>query len=83
LFFHLRILMIIGNGAGLDYLVDVLVNLDLDVVEFLRRFQYGLYVIIFTRYCLLKFVLLDSFYHEKVEVTHVNHLLTCIILFFS
>jgi hypothetical protein len=65
LFFHLRILMIIGNGAGFDYLVDVLVNLDLNVVKPLRRFQYGLYMIIFTRYCLLKFVLLDSFYHEK------------------
>jgi hypothetical protein len=58
--------MIVGNGARFDYLVDVLVNLDLDVVKFLRRFQYGLYVIIFTRYCLLKFVLLDLFYHEKV-----------------
>ncbi len=60
--------MIIGNGAGFDYSMDVLVNLDLDVIKFLRRFQYGLYVIIFTRYCLLKFVLLDSFYREKVEV---------------
>ncbi len=58
--------MIIGNGAGFDYLVDLLVNLDLDVVKFLRRFQYGLYVTIFTRYCLLKFMLLDSFYREKV-----------------
>ncbi len=59
--------MIIGNCAEFDYSVDVLVNLDLNVVEFLRRFQYGLYVIIFTRYCLLKFVLLDSFYREKVN----------------
>jgi hypothetical protein len=58
--------MIIGNGAGFDYLVDLLVNLDLDVVKFLRRFQYGLYVTIFTTYCLLKFMLLDSFYREKV-----------------
>ncbi len=58
--------MIVGDGAGFDYSVDVLVNLDLNVVEFLRRFQYGLYLIIFTRYCLLKFVLLDSFYREKV-----------------
>jgi hypothetical protein len=66
LFSRLRILMIIGDGAGLDYLVGVLVNLDLDVVEFLHRFQYGLYVIIFTRYCLLKFVLLDLFYREEV-----------------
>ncbi len=63
----LRILMIIGNGAGFNYLVDVLVNLDLNVIEFLRRFQYGLYVIMFTRYCLLKFVLLDLFYQEKVK----------------
>jgi hypothetical protein len=68
LFFRLRILMIVGDGAGFDYLVDVLVNLDLNVIEFLRRFQYGLYVIIFTRYCLLKFVLLDLFYHEKVII---------------
>ncbi len=66
MFSRLRILMIIGDGAGLDYLVGVLVNLDLDVVEFLHRFQYGLYVIIFTRYCLLKFVLLDLFYREEV-----------------
>jgi hypothetical protein len=58
--------MIIGDGAGFDYLVDVLVNLDLGVIKFLRRFQYGLYVIIFTRYCLLKFMLLDLFYREKV-----------------
>jgi hypothetical protein len=58
--------MIVGDGAGFDYSVDVLVNSDLDVIEFLRRFQYGLYVIIFTRYCLLKFVLLDSFYCETV-----------------
>jgi hypothetical protein len=58
--------MILGNGAGFDYLVDVLVNLDLNVVEFLCRIKYGLYMIIFTRYCLLKFVLLDLFYHEKV-----------------
>ena len=64
--------MIVSNGAGFNYLVDVLGNLDLNVIEFLHRFQYGLYVIIFTRYCLLKFVLLDSFYHEKVycESTH-------------
>jgi hypothetical protein len=59
--------MIVGNGAGSDYSVDALVNLDLNVIEFLRRFQYGLYVIISTRYCLLKFVLLDLFYHEKVN----------------
>ncbi len=59
--------MIVGNGAGFDYLVDVLVNLDVDVIDFLHRFQYGLYVIIFTRYCLLKFVLLDLFYREKVK----------------
>jgi hypothetical protein len=61
--------VIVSNGAGFNYLVDVLVNLDLNVVEFLCRFQYGLYVIIFTRYCLLKFVLLDSFYREKVVGT--------------
>ncbi len=60
--------MIVSNGAGFDYSVDVLVNLDLDVIEFLHRFQYGLYMIIFTRYCLLKFVLLDLFYHEKVYI---------------
>ena len=64
--------MIIGNGVGFDYLVDVLVNLDLDVVEFLCKFQYGLYMIIFTRYCLLKFVLLDSFYHEKVAMVTLH-----------
>jgi hypothetical protein len=58
--------MIVGDGARFDYLVDVLVNLDLNVVEFLHRFQYGLYAIIVTRYCLLKFVLLDLFYREKV-----------------
>jgi hypothetical protein len=61
--------MIIGNGAGFNYLVDVLVNLDLNVVKFLLRFQYGLYVTTFTRYGLLKFVLLDSFYREKVYVS--------------
>jgi hypothetical protein len=60
--------MIVGDGAGFDYSVDVLVNLDLDVIKFPCRFQYGLYMIIFTRYCLLKFVLLDSFYHEKVNI---------------
>ena len=59
--------MIVGDGAGFDYSVDVLVNLDLDVIKLLCRFQYGLYVIIFTRYCLLKFVLRDSFYREKVK----------------
>ncbi len=59
--------MIVGDGTWFDYSVDVLVNLDLNVVEFLCRFQYGLYVIIFTRYFLLKFMLLDSFYHEKVK----------------
>ncbi len=58
--------MIVGNGAGFDYLVNVLVNLDLNVIKFLCRFQYGLYVIIFTRYCLLKFMLLDLFYCEKL-----------------
>jgi hypothetical protein len=58
--------MILGNGAGFDYLVDVLVNLDLNVVKFLCRIKYGLYMIFFTRYCLLKFMLLDLFYHEKV-----------------
>jgi hypothetical protein len=59
--------MIIGDGAEFNYLVDVLVNLDLDVIKLIRRFQYGLYVIFFTRYCLLRFVLLDSFYRKKVE----------------
>ncbi len=59
--------MIIGNGARFDYSVDVLVNLDLNVVKFLLRFQYGLYVIIFTGYRLLKFMLLDSFYRKKVH----------------
>ncbi len=67
MFFRLRILMIVGDSAKFNYLVDVLVNLDLNVAEFLHRFQYGLYVTIFTRYCLLKFVLLDLFYHEKVH----------------
>jgi hypothetical protein len=62
--------MIVGDGAGFNYSVDVLVNLDLNVVEFLRRFRYDLYVIIISRYCLLKFVLLDSFYREKVGPTH-------------
>jgi hypothetical protein len=38
--------MIVGDGAGFDYLVYVLVNLNLNVVKFLHRFQYGLYVII-------------------------------------
>jgi hypothetical protein len=60
--------MIVSDGAGFNYLVDVLVNLDLDVVKFLRRFQYGLYVIIFTRYCVLKFMLLEPFYREKVVI---------------
>jgi hypothetical protein len=58
--------MIAGNGAKFNYFMDVLVDLDLDFVEFLRRFQYGFYVILFTGYFLLKFVLLDSFYSRKV-----------------
>ena len=58
--------MIVGDGAKLDYLVDIVLDLVLDVVEFLCIFQYGLYVNIFTSSCLLKIVLLDSFYHEKV-----------------
>ncbi len=41
--------MIIGNGAGFDYLVDVVLDVVLNIVEFLHSFQYGLYVIIFTR----------------------------------
>jgi hypothetical protein len=73
--------MIVGDGAGFDYPVDVLVNLDLDVVEFLRRFLYGLYVIIFTRYCLLKFVLLDSFYCEKVQ--HIKHIICFLAQLFN
>ena len=62
--------MIVGDGAGFDYLVDVVLVLDviLDVVKFLRSFQYGLYVIIFTSQCLLQIVLLNSFYHEKVKL---------------
>ncbi len=55
-----------------------MVNLDLDVIAFLCRFQYGLYVIIFTRYCLLKFVLLDSFYHKKVIHISFDRELLCI-----
>jgi hypothetical protein len=52
--------MIVGDGARFDYLVDVLVNLDLDVVKFLCRFQYGLYVIIF---------LLDTVYLNSCFLT--------------
>jgi hypothetical protein len=40
--------MIVGNGAEFDYLVGVGLDLVLDVVEFLHRFHYGLYVSIFT-----------------------------------
>jgi hypothetical protein len=40
--------MIVGNGAGFDYLVDVVLDVVFDVVKFLRSFRYGLYVIIFT-----------------------------------
>jgi hypothetical protein len=40
--------MIVSDGAGFDYLVDVVMDVDLDVVEFLRSFQYGHYVILFT-----------------------------------
>jgi hypothetical protein len=40
--------MIVGNGAGFNYLVNVVLDVVLDVVEFLRSFQYGLYMIIFT-----------------------------------
>jgi hypothetical protein len=40
--------MIIGDGAEYDYLVGVVLDLVLDVVEVLHRFQYGLYASIFT-----------------------------------
>jgi hypothetical protein len=40
--------MIVPNGAGFDCLVDVVLDVVFDVVEFLRSFQYGCYVIIFT-----------------------------------
>ena len=40
--------MIVGYGAGFDYLVNVVLDVVLDVVKFLRGFQYGLYMIIFT-----------------------------------
>jgi hypothetical protein len=40
--------MIVGNGAEFDYLVGVVLDLVLDVVEVLGRFQYGLYMSIFT-----------------------------------
>ncbi len=40
--------MIAGDGAKFNYLMDVLVDLDLNFIEFLRRFQYGFYVILFT-----------------------------------
>ncbi len=58
--------MIAGNGAEFNYLMDVLVDLDLDFIKFLRGFQYGFYVILFIGYFFLKFVLLDSFYSRKV-----------------
>jgi hypothetical protein len=32
--------MIVGDGAKLDHLVDIVLDLVLDVVEFLRIFQY-------------------------------------------
>jgi hypothetical protein len=65
----LRILIITGNGAEVNYLMDMLVDLVLGVVKFLRRFQYGFYEIFFTGYFFLEFVLLDSFYLEKVQDT--------------
>jgi hypothetical protein len=40
--------MIVGDGAGFDYLVNVVLDVVFDVVKFLRSFQYGIYVIIFT-----------------------------------
>jgi hypothetical protein len=40
--------MIVGYGAEFNYLVGVVLDLVLDVVEVLRRLQYGLYVSIFT-----------------------------------
>jgi hypothetical protein len=40
--------MIVSDGAGFDYLMGMVLDGVLDFVEFLRSFQYGLYVIIFT-----------------------------------
>ncbi len=40
--------MIVVGGVDFDYLVDGVLGLDLNVVEVLRSFQYGLYVNIFT-----------------------------------
>jgi hypothetical protein len=36
------------HHTGFDYLIDVVMDVDLDVVKFLHSFQYGLFVIIFT-----------------------------------
>ena len=66
--------MIVGDGAGFDYSVDVLVNLDLDIVEFLRRFQYGLYVIIFIRYCYLNLCFLT---HSTMKKSPPNQVGCC------
>jgi len=46
--------MIVGDGARFNYLVDVVLDVILDVVKFLRSFQYGLYAIIITSQCLLQ-----------------------------
>ncbi len=40
--------MIIGDGAKFDYLMNMVLDVVLNFVKFLRSFQYGLYVIIFT-----------------------------------
>jgi hypothetical protein len=40
--------MILGDGAEFNYLVGVRLDLVLNVVKFLRRFHYGLYMRIFT-----------------------------------
>ncbi len=40
--------MIVGNGAKFDYLMDMVLDVVLNFVEFLHSFQYDLYVIIFT-----------------------------------
>ncbi len=40
--------MIVGDGAEFDYLMDMVLDVIFDFVEFLRSFQYGLYVIIYT-----------------------------------
>ncbi len=48
MFSRLRVLIITGDGAEVDYLMGMAFDLVLGDVEFLRRFLYGFYEILFT-----------------------------------